>query len=288
MLNLGLRHDFQSHLDDAANVSPRLGFTWTPFGARRSVVRVSAGRYYQVPRRVTLRADAPRWTASATPSDHLESRYPDPVSQGVPLAQRPSSIIRLGPDLRMPSTWRLSVALDQPVTSWARVRTTPTPAGRDATCSAVATRTRRPTASVRTRRRGRITQSNRPPGPGVNRWRPGSPSRTSRRGSPATSPTRLARRWTTPRARSPCRPTARDLSGRVGAVAPGHPSPPPGLGQHHPVGGVPDSMRTSARNQGRPTPSRRGSTRTVTASTTIGPPASDGTARVAPRARTWT
>jgi hypothetical protein len=124
MLNLGLRHDFQSHLNDAANVSPRLGFNWTPFGARRSVVRVSAGRYYQF-------LDAPLYEQTLR-VDGRQQRdliisnpgYPDPFSQGVPLAQRPSSIIRLGPDLRMPSTWRLSVALDQPVNSWARVRTT--------------------------------------------------------------------------------------------------------------------------------------------------------------------
>jgi hypothetical protein len=124
MLNLGMRHDLQAHLDDAANVSPRVGFSWTPFGNRRTAVRVSAGRFYQFLESFlyeqTLRVDGQqqRDLVISNPG------YPDPYSQGVPLAQRPPSIIRLGPDLVMPSTWRLSVGLDQPLTSWARLRAT--------------------------------------------------------------------------------------------------------------------------------------------------------------------
>jgi hypothetical protein len=124
MLNLGMRHDLQTHLDDAANLSPRLGFNWTPFGNRRTAVRVSAGRFYQFLDsslyEQTLRVDGrqQRDLVISNPG------YPDPYSQGVPLAQRPASIIRLGPGLVMPSTWRLSVGLDQPLTSWARLRTT--------------------------------------------------------------------------------------------------------------------------------------------------------------------
>jgi hypothetical protein len=124
MLNLGARHDLQTHLGDTANFSPRLGFNWTPFGNRRTAVRVNAGRYYEFLDaslyEQTLRVDGrqQRDLVISNPG------YPDAFSQGVPLAQRPPSIIRFGPDLVMPSNWRFSVGVDQPVTPWARVRTT--------------------------------------------------------------------------------------------------------------------------------------------------------------------
>ena len=104
MLNLGLRHDLQTHLSDTANLSPRLGFNWTPFGNRRTAVRVNAGRYYELLDsslyEQTLRADGrqQRDLVISNPG------YPDAFSQGVPLEQRPPSIIRFGTDLVMPST----------------------------------------------------------------------------------------------------------------------------------------------------------------------------------------
>lgn len=57
-LNLGLRYDLQ-FLDrvetDTNNLSPRIGIAWTPFDTRRTVVRGSAGLFYD---RVPLRAVA--------------------------------------------------------------------------------------------------------------------------------------------------------------------------------------------------------------------------------------
>jgi hypothetical protein len=55
-LNLGLRYDLQflRTIDtDTNNVSPRVGFAWSPFDARDTVVRGSAGLYFD---RVPLRA----------------------------------------------------------------------------------------------------------------------------------------------------------------------------------------------------------------------------------------
>lgn len=55
-LNAGVRHDLQ-FLDtirtDTNNVSPRLGIAWSPFDSRRTVIRASAGLFFD---RVPLRA----------------------------------------------------------------------------------------------------------------------------------------------------------------------------------------------------------------------------------------
>ena len=57
-LNLGLRYDLQfleTVETDTNNLSPRVGIAWTPFDSRRTVVRGSAGLFYD---RVPLRAVA--------------------------------------------------------------------------------------------------------------------------------------------------------------------------------------------------------------------------------------
>ncbi|MBO0798705.1 MAG: hypothetical protein J2P31_07760, partial [Blastocatellia bacterium] len=45
-ISLGLRHEFQQHLDDKLNFAPRLSIAWAPFSDRKTVVRAGGGIFY--------------------------------------------------------------------------------------------------------------------------------------------------------------------------------------------------------------------------------------------------
>jgi hypothetical protein len=88
-LNLGLRYDLQ-FLDtietDANNVSPRLGLAWAPFDARKTVVRASAGLFYD---RVPLRAVANALLSAGNTTDPANLRQTgvslSPAQAGAPV-----------------------------------------------------------------------------------------------------------------------------------------------------------------------------------------------------------
>jgi len=68
-LNAGLRYDLQfleTIHTDADNVAPRAGFAWSPFASRRTLVRGSAGLFYD---RVPLRAVANAILSAANTTD---------------------------------------------------------------------------------------------------------------------------------------------------------------------------------------------------------------------------
>jgi len=124
LVNTGLRHDFQTHMRDWANFSPRLGVSWTPSRMPRTTLRASAGIVY-------LPLDARTYQQlllvnGVAQHDVVISNpgYPDPFSAGVYEAAPPASVIRAASNLVLPSNRRLTFGVDQRVGKFFRLRTT--------------------------------------------------------------------------------------------------------------------------------------------------------------------
>jgi hypothetical protein len=124
MINMGLRHDVQTHLSDWVNLSPRVGVNWTPSQKARTALRANfslnhsqfdAGTYQQT---LVVNGLQQRDLVIVSPG------YPDPFSAGETQAPVAPSIIRAGPHLQMPFNRRYSVGIDQPIAKLGRFRGT--------------------------------------------------------------------------------------------------------------------------------------------------------------------
>jgi hypothetical protein len=124
MVNLGLRHDVQTHLKDATNLAPRVGFNWVPSKERRTAIRGSAGLFYEA-----FEAGLYEETVVANGIRQADlviadPTFPDPFEGGIEQATAPRNIVRTAPTLRMPSTTRLSIGVDHPIGRTLRLRAT--------------------------------------------------------------------------------------------------------------------------------------------------------------------
>ena len=124
IINLGLRHDFQTHMRDVWNLSPRIGASWTPSLKARTTLRASAGTSYS-------QMDASLYQQLLV-VDGLRQHdlvisnpgYPDPFTSGITLASAPPSIMRANTDLATPSGRRYTLGVDQPLGKLLRIRGT--------------------------------------------------------------------------------------------------------------------------------------------------------------------
>ena len=124
MINLGVRHDVQTHLRDRVNFSPRLGISWTASPKTRTTLRASAGMAHSPMDARTY--EQLLLVDGISQRDRVISApgYPDPFSAGVLESSAPASVIRAQNDLVMPSSRRYSVGIDQPFGKLVRFRAT--------------------------------------------------------------------------------------------------------------------------------------------------------------------
>jgi hypothetical protein len=126
-LNLGLRYDLQflqTIHTDANNVSPRLGIAWSPFDSRRTIVRASAGVFYD---RVPLRAVANAVLSAGnttdlanlrqiqvnlSPTQAAAPRFPNILSDAVASGTLPS-LTTMDRDLQNAHSRQASVEVEQ-------------------------------------------------------------------------------------------------------------------------------------------------------------------------------
>ncbi len=128
-LNLGVRYDLQfleTINTDADNVSPRVGVAWSPFDSRRTIVRSSAGLFYD---RVPLRALANALLSAGNTTDLNSLRqiavslsptqagaptFPNILSEVVPSVTLPS-LTTMDPNLQNAYSRQASVEVEQQI-----------------------------------------------------------------------------------------------------------------------------------------------------------------------------
>jgi hypothetical protein len=119
-LSLGVRQEFQTHVDDWLNIAPRVGATWSPFRSGKTVFRGGLGVFYdwydsQVYEQ-TLRVDGSRQSDVVVRSPG----FPDPSSGGSSLVLPASRLVQAS-GLKLPAVVRSNVAVERTLSPSARL-----------------------------------------------------------------------------------------------------------------------------------------------------------------------
>jgi hypothetical protein len=109
---LGLRYDWQNYISNPKNFAPRLSFAFAPGKSRKVVFRGGAGIFYETTGQAAI-ADMLRFNGQTLQQIVLSKpSYPNPFTAGGVAQTLPSSIVRFGPDLRLPYNLQYSFGLE--------------------------------------------------------------------------------------------------------------------------------------------------------------------------------
>jgi hypothetical protein len=122
-ISLGVRHEFQTHLDDHNNFAPRFGLAWSPFRDGATTIRLGGGIFYQWFGAETfeqsLRVDGRRQTDFVI----RNPGFPDPLSAGIGIILPPSRIQRAD-DVQMARLEQVSVGVERQLANKFQMRLT--------------------------------------------------------------------------------------------------------------------------------------------------------------------
>lgn len=122
-LSVGLRHEWQSHVDRTWNLAPRVGLAWSPFEDGRTTFRGGAGVFYDwyeaETYEQTLQVDGRRQQDVVV----RNPGWPDPF-EGGQLVGLPPGVIRAARDLTQPALRQVSFGMERLVGQALRVNAT--------------------------------------------------------------------------------------------------------------------------------------------------------------------
>jgi TonB dependent receptor/Carboxypeptidase regulatory-like domain len=111
--SLGLRYDWQAFFHDSNNFSPRASVAWAPHAAGKLVVRAGGGLFYD-------RSGVSPIASLLLHNGHtlrsytiLNPSYPDPFAGGTSLADIPTNITEVAPDIQIPYTFQYGASVER-------------------------------------------------------------------------------------------------------------------------------------------------------------------------------
>ncbi len=111
-LSLGMRHEFQTNLDDQVNFAPRLGLAWSPGGGRRTVLRGGFGLFYDRLQE-NLVLNVLRFRGAQQQFIIRNPDYPSPFEQDGEGPSDPQTVRTFGPGLSTPYAMQATVSVER-------------------------------------------------------------------------------------------------------------------------------------------------------------------------------